>query len=974
MTHAAVSHDPDFRQALLDTLDAAGFTGDIETGRAARLTAGTDNSIYQLDPLAVVYPRSAADIGRVVTAAQTCTGGPVPICARGGGTGTNGQSLGNGITLDVSRHLNRVLDFNPEGLTVTVEPGIVLGELNQFLAPHGLFFPPTVSTGSRATIGGMVATDASGKGSRVYGKTSDYILQLDTILADGSSFAFRALPDADLPLVLARQDRVGDIHRTVHAIVHDQADRIAAVFPKLNRGLTGYNLQGVLAAGAFDMTRLLAGSEGTLAITTAITLAISKRPAYKALIVARYTTIDGTLRAVAPLLHSHPTALEVLDDKVLDVARQDVLWASLDTVLGRTTTQTVAGLSFIEFSADDAATLAESLAQAQALLARAQYAPIDWQIVRDSALIEQLWSLREKAVGLLGRLGGTRQGTAFVEDTAVPPERLADYVRDFRAILDNHGLTYGMFGHADVGCLHVRPTLDMALTEDAAKIRPVSDAVAQLTLSYGGLLWGEHGRGYRGEYSPLFFGPELFAALCDIKRAFDPLNLLNPGKLATPAADQPLVRIDEAPLRGGFNRVITPDLKAGFEKSIACNGNGACHNWDARSAMCPSFKATRDRLQSPKGRATALREWLRQRAVQTESSLAAHDLPLLESELKASLDTCLSCKACATQCPVQVDIPVMRARFLEHYYKTRRRPLRDRLLADIEHLLPAARIWPAAFNALLRHAAPARAVLERIGLVDLPPFLPSRRPPSAALFKGPAVVIMRDSFTASFDGQVEAAAAALLTALGYRVSLSPIWRTGKSAHVLGFTAKFRRFAQRGQALRRQLIRSRGTLISLDAATGLLFEQEYAEAAPAPDLPPVLSLEQFLLGEIERSAIPSVAGSGETAVRLLLHCTERTARPHAGRTWQRVLAHFGIAAEVPELGCCGMAGLFGHEREHADLSRRIFDLSWRPVFDAADDRPTAATGFSCRCQVKRHVGARPPHPVELLLARLTSEPS
>ena len=955
------------REALVHALTEAGFTGDIEAGLAARLTAGTDNSIYQLLPALVLHPRSGEDINRAVRVARTFSGGPVPIQARGGGTGTNGQSLGNGITLDTSRHLNRILHLDVEAGTVTVEPGVVLDQLNAFLGQSGLFFPPMVSTASRATIGGMVATDASGKGSRIYGKTSDHILALDLVLADGSDWTARRLDADERHHMLGAEGLVGDIHRAVDRVVREKAALIEAIFPRMNRGMTGYNLQGVTRDGGFDLTRLLAGSEGTLALTKSITLALRPKPKHRALIVARYNAFDTALRDVRHLLAAEPSAIEVLDDKVLAMAREDILWCGIETVLGGPAAAPVMGLSFIEFLADDTKDLDRATEAMAARLATSDHPAMDWRVVRDSRTIDQLWSLREKAVGLLGRMGGRRQGTPFVEDTAVPPERLADYVRDFRAILDSHGLVYGMFGHADVGCLHVRPALDMADPADAALIRPISDAVAALTKSYGGLLWGEHGRGYRGEFSPFFFGNELYQELCQIKRAFDPLNLLNPGKLATPDASTVTERIDAVPLRGAANRQIAAALTEEYDRAIACNGNAACHSWDALEPMCPSFKATGDRVQSPKGRATVLRAWARLSS-QHERGLPAPGLAALEEEVKASLDTCLSCKACASQCPVKVDVPAMKSRFLAGYYRSRRRPARDHLMARMEIFLGGARRFPRLANAALSLPLLRQQLRNRFNLVDLPVFAPTRmKAPTKA---GRPVILLRDSFVASFDGAVEAAAVRLLEKLGYAVTLSPVWINGKAAQVLGMPEHFRRAAQRAQALRVRLGATGIPLVSLDAATGLLFEQEYQAVAPLDGAPAVLSFEQFLIAEIEAGHIARRQPSTGLEWRILLHCTERTARPETGARWQRIFAHFGIPAVVPALGCCGMAGMFGHEAEHAGLSRQIFDLSWARETEGGE-AAIAITGFSCRCQVKRFAGVRPPHPVEILLE---SQPS
>ena len=961
--------------SFLGLLLREGFEGEVAQGVAPLLTAATDNSIYQVVPAAVLHPRTGEDLNRIVRAARSTPGRPMPLSARGGGTGTNGQSLTRGAVVDVSRHMNRIVALDAAAGTVTVEPGVVLDQLNDVLRPHGLFFPPSVSTASRATIGGMVATDASGKGSRIYGKTSDWVASLDVVLSDGSDLTVRRLSRSELDHAASGTGLARDAHAVTLQVVTENAALIERTFPEMNRGLTGYNLKGVSRPdGAFDLTYLLVGSEGTLALTKRVTLRLARLPKHRALIAARYDLFDSALRDVQHLLAAEPSAIEVLDEKILALATQDTLWASIEGVLGGAAARPVMGLNFIEFVGDDREEIEVALGRAGDLLASSAHPPMDWKQVVDPVTIEQLWSLRQKSVGLLGRMGGKRQGTAFVEDTAVPPEHLADFVADFRAILDRHGLLYGMFGHADVGCLHVRPALDMADLHDSGLIRSISDEVAALTKSYGGLLWGEHGRGYRGEYSPLFFGPELYEGLCRIKRAFDPLNIFNPGKLATPGDQGAVDRIDAVPLRGESDRTIDADRAEAFDRAIACNGNGACHSWDASEPMCPSYKVTRDHVQSPKGRAMALREWARLASERDRGGPAA-GLRALAEEVKATLDTCLSCKACSNQCPVRVDVPTMKSRFLADYHRTHPRPLRDRVMAGMETVLPLARRFPGLANSLLAKAWTRSQLRDRLGLVDLPELAPSRSiggKGSAAEAAHGKVVLLRDSFLSTFDGGVHDAACHVLRHLGYEVASSPIWSNGKAEHVLGMRERFASKARRAQAMRQRIGETGVVLVSLDAATGLLFEQEYQEVVPLASPPRVMPIELLLSEAIEAGRIRGRSAESGRHYSVFLHCTERTSRPNAAGGWQRVLAHFGLSATVPRLGCCGMAGMFGHEVEHAGMSARIFDLSWRPRLEDADPDRVLATGFSCRCQTKRLAGFRPPHPIEAILARLERE--
>ncbi|MBF0861221.1 FAD-binding and (Fe-S)-binding domain-containing protein [Gluconobacter kanchanaburiensis] len=960
------------RESFIARLKAQGFAGDISKDISSRLVFSTDNSIYQRLPSLVLYPRNGEDLNRAVRAAD----GHITLAVRGGGTGTNGQSLTDGVVVDVSRYLDHILDFDAEEGTVTVEPGVILARLNAFLKPHGCFFPPTVSTATRATIGGMIATDASGKGSRIYGRTSDYIEAMDVVLSDGSDLHVTRLSADGLEQACAGTDLSSRIHAEVRRVVTEHAAEIQRVFPDMNRGLTGYNLQNLLHDdGSFHLARLLAGSEGTLALTRRVVLRVRRLPKYRQLIVVRYTSFNGTLCDVQTLLPAGPSAVEVLDDRVLARAQQDVTWHALEQVLGSRTSLPVKGLSFVEFVGDDPDLLSEQIASAVNLLENSPYKPIDYKAVSDPDIIANLWTLREKSVGLLGRPDGHRQGVPFVEDTAVPPEVLPEYVSEFRDILDGYGLSYGMFGHADVGCLHVRPFLDMLTEEDRALIRPISDAVAALTKRHGGLLWGEHGRGFRGEFSPLFFGETLFAELCRIKDTFDPKDIFNRGKLAPGGMGHPVDRIDGIPFKGSFDEEIAPELRDAYGLSVSCNGNGACFNREPDMAMCPSYKATKDRRQSPKGRALLIRSWTRLRSLPQDAPDRSL-LPAVAEQLHTALDTCLSCKACATQCPIRVDIPSMRSKFLASYYRERHRPFRDYLVYWLEPLLALGRIAPGAGNVLL-HNPLSRSILSRVGLVDLPRLRPARLGRKAHINRTwlrhsrgnpDAVILIQDSFTGSFDGGLTEKVHALLTTLGLDVRVTPVWDNGKARHVLGFRRGFGVTAR--HTLRKlNRIGSFGiSLVSLDAATGLMFTQEYRDISGAGLMPKIMPLETFLRGRIEQNALQSRGQASqaqknpETSFSVISHCTEQASRPESAGDWAFVLRYFGLAAEAGKAGCCGMAGLFGHQKEQAGLSRRIFEQNWQ----AKITKPVLATGFSCRCQTERLAGLRPAHPAEALL--------
>jgi Fe-S oxidoreductase len=559
-----------------------------------------------------------------------------------------------------------------------------------------------------------------------------------------------------------------------------------------------------------------------------------------------------------------------------------------------------------------------------------------------------------------------RQGTAFVEDAAVPPENLAAFVAKFRDILDTEGLAYGMFGHADVGCVHVRPALDMRLPEDRARIRRISDQVAKLAQDHGGVIWGEHGKGFRGAYVPMVFGPRLYRALCRIKRAFDPDNLLNPGKIATPDPETALTALDAVPFRGSRDAAISPAQLEDFAAAVKCNGNGQCHNRQPDDAMCPSYKATGDKRQSPKGRAALLREWLRLSAGGAGALGGDAQLAELEGQVHDSLSTCLSCKACATQCPVKVDIPAMRSHFLDTYYRRHARPLRHHLLAAMEPVAPLMRRFPALSNVALRLAAP---LFHAVGLVGLPPVRPARIGHDASPSNGRLeVAIVEDSFLATYDGEVIDACQSLLERLGYRVRRIHPLSNGKALHVMGMRDAFARLAQHRARRLAALTRPGQHLVSIEPVVSAMERDEYR--ALVSGYGEIRSIEAFLAAEIAAGSIVPQLGQGTSLpLYLMRHCTERGANPQSAAHWGQVFAAFGIDLQDQPAGCCGMAGAFGHERPNQDISRRLFDLSWREPLERLGDR-ALLTGFSCRCQAERFGSSRPLHPLQYLAERLS----
>ena len=989
---------------FLAALAEVGYSGDVSVEDADRMVFATDNSIYRLPPQAILFPRGSDDVARVLRLLAEERFRSVVVAPRGGGTGTNGQSLTTGVVVDLSRHMNRILEIDVANRRVRVEAGVVKDQLNAALRPHGLFFAPELSTSNRATIGGMISTDASGQGSCLYGKTRDHVRALTTVLCDGMIWASQPLDDDALGAIQRRHDLVGHIHRVVDGIAREHGEEIARRFPKLNRCLTGYDLAHIRdRQGRFDFHSVICGAEGTLGIVTEATLDVLPIPRHGMLVALRYDSFDAALRDAGTLMAFGAASIETVDSKVLGLARQDIVWEGVRAFFPDDATRPVRGINMVEFVGHDRAAVVAAVDRLRAAL-DGDAAPhrLGYTVADGEQEVGRVWAMRKRAVGLLGNMPGERRPVAFVEDTAVPPERLAEYIAEFRALLDARGLDYGMFGHVDAGVLHVRPALDLKDEGDERLIRELSDAVADLTLRYGGLLWGEHGKGVRSDYVPMVFGP-LYPLLQRVKAAFDPHNQLNPGKVAAPDTGA-LLRVDGVPTRGQADRMVPAPVRAAYDTAMHCNGNGACFTIEADDAMCPSFKATGERRHSPKGRAMLVREWLRRLAeagvdpVAEARALRAmpawRDLPArlrntwarrggapdFSHQVKEAMDGCLACKSCTGGCPIKVDVPGFRAKFLELYHGRYVRPVRDHLVAAAERVLPRAARLASLYNAAATGTL-GRTILGAVGLVDSPTVsgidlasellrrgfavaTPEILGSLDAVERARSVVVVQDAFTSFTEAQLVLDVIDLVAELGARPWLAPFRPNGKPLHVYGFLGAFARTAAVNAAMLRDLAGTGVPLVGIDPSMTLTYRGEYPDAGLAP--PPVLLLQEWLarrLGD-DRPA------RSDGPFRLLPHCTERTNAAASLRDWQTAFARHGLALDVAAAGCCGMAGTYGHEAEHRALSGDIYRLSWHRHVDAA--KPPSrllATGYSCRSQVRRFGGVDLLHPAQALLAAL-----
>ena len=997
---------------FIETLKQQGFKGELNPDYANRVVLATDNSIYQVLPQGVLYPKNSDDLVMIATLADEPRFREIVLSARGGGTGTNGQSLTDGLIVDVSKHMNRILEINPDERWVRVQAGVVKDQLNAALKPYGLFFAPELSTSNRATVGGMINTDASGQGSVLYGKTRDHVLELTSVWLDGSVWQSGPISDEELDRIKQRTDRVGEAHRLLDEIQLTQQAEIDACFPKLNRCLTGYDLAHIRdESGRFNLNSILCGGEGSLAFITEAKLNVLPIPKHAALVNIKYDSFESSMRDAQALMQWGPTSIETVDSKVLNLAMGDIVWDTVrDYFPEKEGDPAIQGINLVEYTGDDEAELRAKVEKLCRHLESVSGEPgksFGYTVVYGAAEINKVWGMRKKAVGLLGNAQGQKRPIPFVEDTAVPPENLADYIMAFRKVLDDRGLAYGMFGHVDAGVLHVRPAIDMKDPAQETLIREITDEVVRLTQEYKGLLWGEHGKGVRSEYAPEFFGP-LYPVLQRIKGCFDPRNQLNPGKIATPMIDgAELLKIDKVPTRGQYDRQISEPVREQYDSAMNCNGNGACYNYDPNDAMCPSWKGTRERVHSPKGRASLIREWLRlmasrgvdvtDEAHQVRQKGFIRSLPSrlrntlakrkgdydFSNEVHEAMMGCLACKSCVGQCPIKVNVPDFRARFLEVYYGRYLRPMKDYLVGSLEYMIPTLSKFPAPYNWAMRNTLVKSAMRRIGGMVDSPVICtnslaqgldargiawatPETIKALTEAQRERAVVIVQDAFTSYFETRLVLDLVDLLGKLGFYVLVAPFMPNGKPLHVHGFMKAFDKAARRNAQMLQQIAAYEVPLIGIDPSMTLTYRQEYKDVIEG-DLPPVQLIQEWLSSRLDNIERPAAASN---VYRLMAHCTEKTSAAPSLRQWQAIFAALGQQLEIIATGCCGMSGTFGHESDNLQRSKDIYELSWRDIVNAPENKGSlVATGYSCRSQVKRFDDQQLPHPVQALLAAL-----
>jgi FAD/FMN-containing dehydrogenase/Fe-S oxidoreductase len=959
---------------------SAELEGVLHLDATMRTLYATDASVYREMPQAVALPKSEGDICKIIRFAHEHGTSLIPRTA---GTSLAGQVVGAGIVVDVSRHLTRILEIDPVRRRVRVQPGVVRNELNLVLAPHGLFFAPETSTQNRCMIGGMVGNNACGANSVVYGSTREHLVSVRAVMSDGSIAEFGSLSPVEFAAKCSGDTLESAVYREINKLLGDAGNRaeISREFPKpsIHRRNTGYALD-LLAACApftpdgppFNFCRLLAGSEGTLAFLTEITLACEPLPPREtALLCVHCATIDEALRANLVALRHAPRACELMDDNILECTK-----ANLEQRQNRFFVQGDPGaILAVELAAETRKEVSAVAAQLEAELHAAglgYHYPVVW-----GADQNRVWNLRKAALGLLANIPGDAKPVAVIEDTAIDPRDLPAFVRDFDDILARHGLSAVHYAHAGSGELHLRPILNLKDQEHRRLFRIVGTEIARLVKRYGGSLSGEHGDGrLRGEFLPLMVGDKNYALFREIKRAWDPSGIFNPGKITeTPPMDANLRYEPDQAVRQ-FKTVLRFSEARGILRAAEqCNGSGDCRKSHLMGGtMCPSYMATRNERDTTRARANILREVL------THSTKAN---PFDSDEIGPVMDLCLSCKGCKAECPSNVDVARLKAEWLQQRYDARGVPMRARLIGGFSRAMALASIAPGVFNFLVTNATTASLFKRFAGFAQgrsMPKLnkIPLRRwhqihANKNGPFPNGRVFLFCDEFTNFNDEDVGIKAVRLLNRLGYEVVIPKHFDSGRAQISKGLLRDAQRLAMRNVELLKDVVSSETPMVGIEPSAILGFRDE------VPDLVPerlveaanavakqALLIDEFIAREADRGRIRREAFTKESRkIKLHGHCHQKSLASLTS-TVKALELPVNYKVQVIPSGCCGMAGSFGYEKEHFDISMKIGGLVLLPAIRSAPaDTIIAASGTSCRHQIKDGIGRIAHHPAEIL---------
>ncbi len=966
----------DFR-ALKESLE-----GELFTDETTRRLYATDASAYREIPIAVAFPRSGNDIVRLIKFASTYNTSLIPRTA---GTSLAGQVVGGGIVADISKHFGKILEVNVEERWARVEPGIVRDDLNHYLKPYGFYFAPETSTANRAMIGGMIGNNSCGSNSVVYGSTREHLLEVEAYLSDGSKVHFRSLSkDEFLDQVNKAEDSLENtLYKHTHAVLSDPENirEIEAHFPKdsIHRRNTGYAID-LLArmepfnpgGPDFNFCSLIAGSEGTLAFVTSAKIRLTPlEPPHKRLVCIHCHSIEEALRANLIALKHQPSAVELMDHYVFEATKRNIGQApNRFFIQGDPQAILVAELTRASEEQVDA--------DAHALIDELKSLEMgySWPVVSGDD-IKKVWTLRKAGLGLLSNVPGDAKPVPVIEDTAVDVADLPEYIAEFGKILEKHGLYSVHYAHAGSGELHLRPIIDLKTATGVELFRTIAEETAQLVKKYRGSLSGEHGDGrLRGEFIPLMIGEHNYRLIKELKGIWDPHNIFNPGKIVdTPPMDTHL-RFDRDQETKQFDTILDFSANLGILRAAEqCNGSGDCRKTElSGGTMCPSYMATRHERDTTRARANILREMI------TRSDKAN---PFAHEEIAEVMDLCISCKGCKSECPSNVDMAKLKQEWQYQYYREKGVPLRSRLIGNFALGMKLAYAMPWAYNLIFGNKTLGNLAKRLIG------FAPHRSMPHISriswrqwFFKefrptttnpDRFVYLFIDELLNYNEAEIGITTVKLLDRLGYGIRVLDHRESGRSFLSKGLLLQARRLAKRNVALFKDHITRETPLVGVEPSAILTFRDEYPDllrgeekAAAQSIAQHTLMIEEFIARELEAGNItPEQFREHGAVIKLHGHCQQKAMSSLTPT--KKILTRLGNnQVHIIPSGCCGMAGSFGYEREHFDLSMQIGELVLFPtVRKLSPEVIIAAPGTSCRHQIKDGTARKALHPVEIL---------
>jgi len=943
-----------------------GVEGEVCFDTYSRLLYSTDASMYEVEPIGVVIPRHAGDVQATIEIANRRD---VPLLPRGGGTSLTGQTVNRAVILDFTPRMAGVLEVNQEELWARVQPGLVQDELNHHVRPLGLLFGPDTSTSNRATIGGMLGNNSGGAHSIAYGLTIEHVIELTTLLADGSRAVFGAVTPEAFKAKTSAPGLEGHIYDEVARIREQYRDEIALRYPKHWRRVCGYNLDELIKDRLLNMARLIVGSEGTFLTVVEAKVRLVRRPKATALDVIHYRDMQEALESSQAILETGPYAVELTDKMILDLARNNIEQSKrMGFVQGDP-----AAILIVEYAGDSDGEVRAKAEALEARRARERFGYASY-IAYDVAEQQSIWKLRKAGLGLLLGMKGESKPIAFVEDTAVDPKHLPEFVPRFREIMAKHGAEGAYYGHCSVGCLHIRPVINLKTARGLEQVEAMAGDIFDLVLEYGGAISSEHGDGRaRSPFLERVYGPTIMQAFRELKAAFDPRNLMNPGNIvASPGITQHL-RYGASYKTWEPKTLLDFSQQGGFAAAVEmCNGVGVCRK-KLEGTMCPSYMATRDEEHTTRGRANALRAVL-------SGKVPASDFA--GKRLYEVMDLCLECKGCKAECPSNVDMAKLKYEFLNHYYSVNGLPLRNRLFGHIAELSAwGSRLAP--LSNWIAASRPNRLLVEWLGGIDrrrpLPTFARqtftdwfNRRAPRLDAPRG-SVLLFHDTFVTYNTPEIGRAAVELLEAAGYGVELADKTCCGRPLISKGMLGPARSHAEWNVARLAPRVARGVPIVGLEPSCLLTLRDEYVDLLRTEEARRVARssflLEELLLRERARGlTLPFKAG----ARRALLHghCHQKALVGTVPTVAALIWAGFEVA-EV-DSGCCGMAGSFGFEKEHYDISVTLGNRRLAPAVRAAPaDTEIVAPGISCRQQIQHLTGRRAKHPAEALRESLVT---